>query len=189
MEHGTGEIHQSGLGANCCSQSSGVRNLVRWEKLSRSCMRATLRSVLPWSTATGCSSGAPPCCTRSQRARSPCGSTHETRNFVLHRFTFDWRAERKLAALFLFRLLHPSCKRVPPIEIKDWSGTEEHFSLRNIYLASLSHQHQFIWQLWRNKNSFSKVSWVELCLLFGILVLCMSLCPRVWCIQCLILIW
>lgn len=102
MEHGTGDIHQSGLGANCWSKSSGVRNLVRREKLSRSCMRATLRSVLPWSTATGCSSGAPPCCTRSQRARSHCGSTHGTRNFVLHRFTFDWRAERRLPALFYF---------------------------------------------------------------------------------------
>lgn len=102
MEYGTGDIHQSGLGASCWSQSSGVRNLVRREKLSRSCMRATLRSVLPWSTATGCSSGAPPCCTRSQRARSHCGSTHETRNFVLHRFTFDWRAERRLSALLYF---------------------------------------------------------------------------------------
>lgn len=33
---GTCDAHQSGLGANCWSQSSGVRNLVRWEKLSRS---------------------------------------------------------------------------------------------------------------------------------------------------------
>lgn len=98
-----------------------------------------------------------------------------------------WLACRmKTGCVILFLLLHPSCKRAPPIEIKDWSGTEGHFSLRNIYLASLSHHHQFIWPLWCNENSFRKVSWVELSLLFGILVLNVSLCPQVWCIQCLV---
>lgn len=133
MDHGTGDTHQSGLGANCWSQS---RNLVRREKLSRSCMRATLRSVLPWSTATGCSSGAPPCCTWSQRARSHCGSTHETRNFVLHRFTSDWHAERRLSALFYFFCFILHVSEFLPLRLRIDA------ELRNISVLGI-----FIWPL------------------------------------------
>lgn len=91
MKRGTDDIHQSVLGANCGNQSSSLKNLVRREKLSRFCMRVTLLSVLPWSTATGCSS--------TQRACSPCGCTHKTWNqfiFVQHRELY------RLYTLFYF---------------------------------------------------------------------------------------